>query len=365
MKNWMNKILIFLTIVVLLFLMLFVKEAFAQVTIIPTSFILPLNLSQNAYLEVNLTAENETFDEIIIDSERLMNYTPTGKTLSPNSTETFRIWIEGIESYERQPGEENLTHLIIQDEIKINATNITESILLGTINITLNITLPEMNETEAVYFFKKCFIEGMDEYCMGFNISTLQDIIIMNETIENITYDVMMPYNLTEEFMESYAKILREVEKEMQISRMAIVEAMNQTMYYQQLENKLHENAMRLENYLKSPVNPIWFELSPNNMLRNVTGFSEYEFADAINLLMEQERITQKVETKKVAKRVSQGMLIQDYEILFVASTERVMIDENNRKVRRNVIFMIIMIFISAIFIALSKLHRGRVIDIG
>lgn len=334
------------------------------VTIYPTNMTLGMNLSETKTVNITITSNESIYDEITITSlYYLTEYSPVGKHLDPGVTETFVLTFQSPDEYDRSPDELNITNVLLYDEVTITGYNGTDTEFLGYINVTINLTLPELELPERDYVFKKCFIEGDAEFCTEMNMSEyieqFKNITIINVTEENVTYNVMMPYNTTKQFMEEYAKTLRDAADQMSLERQWLVEVLNETINMQRTKNDQFQNAFMLENYLKNPQVPTWIELAPENHLKNITGFGDQELMDAMNVLFQQNKLTQKTEKEVLTIPVPNGIMTQEIQKIYIASSER--LEETTRQESaENTVFLSVAIVIVTIILGLFYIFVWR-----
>lgn len=304
--------------------------ALGQVTINPTEVPLNLRIGENATINVSIFNPGAILDNVVFYSNYTKSYSPVGTALQPNSTTNFTVTV-AVNSFN---GTINGTqsYVPVNGVVYISATNVTETVTLGQINLPINLTLAEANLSTRDYFFKKCFLEGQDEFCTQFNTSDIQNLIVLNETVtyQNVTWDLMVPYNLTRQFMEEYKKSLERSAEAMDASRAAIENATNTMIYIQMRTDNMYKNAMFLEGYLKNENIPLWVQTAPTNMLMNFTGIEEEPLTDALNYLFQEGKLTQKIEEVTVSLQMADGSTnTKNIQKVYIASKERMDIEEN------------------------------------
>ena len=156
-------------------------------------------------------------------------------------------------------------------------------------------------------------------------------IIIINET--NISYNILIPLNTTKDFFDSYNNSLAEVLKKFEESKEDIKNASQTIIQAQERESNIYRNAFVLESYLKNPNNPTWIQIAPFNVLRNTTGFRDEELTDALNILFQTEKISQKTEKETINLPVPSGFMTQQIDKVYIASSERL---KNEATVRQS-----------------------------
>jgi len=109
----------------------------------------------------------------------------------------------------------------------------------------------------------------------------------------------------------------------MRESRSAIIHAVNESLRMQERQNNAFRNAFSLETYLKNPNVPLWVEMAPANYLKNMTGFGDEELLEAMNILFQNNKISQRTEKETITLPVPQGIMTREIEKIYVASTER------------------------------------------
>lgn len=320
---------------------------------------LKVNLTENITISFNLT-NNCSFrvEDINMTSSYLKKFTPTGKFLEPNESWNFNATLQIIDNIV------NITEgTILNDTIKIygnivySEANISMQVNIANIPLTLNVSVGEVAKQ---YFYKKCLIEENQEYCTAFNISDVSPIVMVNQT--NITYNVLLPLNTTKEFFDSYNQSLSEMLKRFEESKTDIKNASQQIIEAQERESNIFRNAFTLENYLKNPSNPAWIQISPFNVLRNTTGFSDVELTDALNVLFQTNKISQKTKKETLSVPVSGGVMTQAIDKVYIASTERLQRETTEKQSSNMVITSFLVVIITlAVVMFYELLWKKRV----
>lgn len=313
-------------IILMLFLIIFPVLTIAivsgtDVTVEPTNFSISANLTEEVSLSFNLTSNTDLrIEDIFVNSTYLTEFSPGGKALNPNTTEPFTVTLKIIDNISNVS-----QYQLINDTIKIFGDVIysedpfnSSTELIAEIPVTINITI---GEAAKQYFYKQCFFENNQEYCTSFNITEVAPIIIINET--NISYNVLIPLNTTKDFFDSYNNSLTEVLKKFEESKEDIKNASQTIIQAQDRESNIYRNAFVLESYLKNPNNPTWIQIAPFNVLRNTTGFRDEELTDALNILFQTEKISQKTEKETINLPVPSGFMTQQIDKVYIASSER------------------------------------------
>lgn len=355
------KILLIFTLAIFLLpnMVLAVNESFVDENInfsLENISITNISIGANKTINITITSMESMYDDIEFESKYLVEYSPVGKHIDNNISENFYLTFKAPDEYNRTIDEVNLTHIILNDSLLIKGNNGTAIEELGRLDVSMNVTLNELELPPREYIFKKCFIEERAEFCSEFNFSEMiepyKNITVLNETIENISYNVMMPYNTTKQFMEEYSEVLQQAADQMSTEREWLVRILNETLNMQKIKNDQFQNAFILENYLKNPDGPMWIELSPRNTLINITGLGEQELMDAMNVLFQGNKIAQKTEKNIVTLPMQSGIMTQEIQIVYIASNERVM-EEEKQESSENTVYLSILIVSLIIVIVL------------
>jgi hypothetical protein len=333
-----------------------------NVEVIPSSLAFNLTVGENVTVSVNMTSNDSTiYDEVYFNSTHLIGYVPTGSHLDQGIPKTFNLTI-GVAEYERPDDETNTISVGINETIQIKALNETAEIAIGEIGLEINLTVPGPEIPKRDYLFRRCFIENNKEFCAEFNVSELQNITIINETTENLSYTILMPFNITRDFMQSYADMLDNASRYMEESKDAIVRSVEESIALQQRQNNIFRNTFHLESYLKNPEVPLWIEITPNNMLQNVTGLSDEEFMEALNMLFQDNKLSQRTDTETVTIPFQSGYTVQEVQKIYVASTERVFTQTQSESAFNAILVAVIIAILSiAGVLFYSFVWRGRV----
>lgn len=328
-----------------------------DITITPMNLTIHnISIGENRTVNITIISNESMYDDVAFTSEYLLEYSPVGKHMDPDVSEIFLLIFKAPDEYNRTTEELNLTHVVFEDEVIITGHNGSVIKELGKIAVFMNVTLDDLGLPVREYIFKKCFIEGDDEFCTEFNFTEMikpyQNITILNETVENITYNVMMPYNTTKQFMEEYSETLQQAADQMSTEREWLVRVLNETINMQKTKNNQFQNAFMLENYLKNPDVPLWIEIAPNNYLKNMTGFDDQEFIDAMNVLFQGNKLAQKTEKEIITIPMQKGVMTQEVQTVYLASSERVS-EEEKQESTKNTVYLSIGIVIVAILLVL------------
>jgi len=319
----------------------------------PDEFYSEVNLTEKITIQFNLTNECEfIIENIYLESTYLESYSPGGKTLSPTESAIFSATLQIID---------NITNMtegqIIEDLIEVygdvvyeDPDNITKEVV-AEIELTFNISI---GEPAKQYFYRKCFIEEDEEFCTAFNISDVTPILIINKTEEH--YNVLIPLNTTKDFFDSYNNSLSEILKIFEESKADIENASQQIIISQERESNIFRNAFVLENFLKNPNNPAWMQIAPFNILRNTTGFTDDELTDALNILFQSNKISQKTVKEQITIPVPSGVMTQEIDKVYIASSERLKTEATEKQSSDMVTLSILITIIAIIGIAFYEL---------
>jgi hypothetical protein len=223
--------------------------------------------------------------------------------------------------------------------------------------LSINLSLQNSNVTEKEYFFKKCFFENNEEFCSAFNISDVQNVTILNETVEyqNVTWDLMVPYNLTRDFMQAQTDKVKAMADDVNASRIAIQNMTDTMIYIQNRTDNMYRNAIMLEGFLKNPNIDLWMQTFPTNMLINATGLDQAGFNDAMSYLYQAGKIQQKTEVKQVSLTLADGSVsTKNINFISVASKERVL-EEDQAAFNYNIVLVSLLITITSVGIILFR----------
>ena len=287
-------------------------------------YTVPANITMNANYSVNTTVNFSLFNnwtdsvfDIKMNSTYLVNFTPytpnipTGELM--NYTGIFNIVVE------------NFTSSTVNDTIYIygNDSNGTQA-LLATLPIYFNMT------NANPYYFKKCFLENNQEFCAAFNISDVQivNLTIINQTVDNSSYNVLIPLNATREYFDNYnsslTNVLTTIVAQFKNASDNINNASQQIILAQQKQNQTYANMFALDNFLKNPANPLWVEISPSNSLMNMTGMTDQQFMDAMALMFQNSKLTQRTDNVTLSIPVQNGAMTQVITKTYIASSDRI-----------------------------------------
>lgn len=328
-----------------------------DITITPMNLTIHnISIGENRTVNITIISNESMYDDVAFTSEYLLEYSPIGKHMDPDVSEIFLLIFKAPDEYNRSTTELNTTHIVFEDEVIITGHNGSVIKELGKIAVFMNVTLTELGLPEREYIFKKCFIENGEEFCSISNFSEMikpyQNITVINETTENNTYNIMMPYEVTKQFMEEYSETLQYAADQMSTEREWIVRILNETINMQKTKNNQFQNAFMLENYLKNPEVPLWIELAPNNYLKNLTGFSDQELMDAMNVLFQGNKLAQKTEKEIVTIPMQKGIMTQEVQTVYLASSERVS-EEEKQESAKNTVYLAVGIVMMVIIIGL------------
>jgi len=319
----------------------------SEVNLTPNNVSFNIFLNQTKTFGVSLLSDINAsiYDEITFTGSYLMSYTPVGGHLDNGTIGNFTLTVGGIQNYERTPEQMNLTVVTLSDSIVIKGFNDSGLQTIGTIQLTLNLSLPEIEE-QTLYFFKKCFIDNEEEFCTNYNISELQNVTVENITIENVTYAVTMPYDLTIEFLEKYEDNLVLAAESMVEAKEAILLGINESIKLQDRENNAFSNALYVENYLKNENNELWSQISPENLIINATGLTSDEFMSAMQILIQYGKITQESKTEMKTYASGSSIITREVTTVSIASTERLEIEDSLSKTRTVTILSLLVVII-------------------
>jgi len=325
----------------------------------PSSFDISVNLTEEVTIEFNLTNDCEfIIENLYLESEYLESYSPGGKTLSPTESVIFSATLQIID---------NITNMtegqIINDTLKVygdvvyeDPINITKEVV-ASIPLKFNISI---GEPTKLYFYKKCFIEEEEEFCTTFNISDVTPVVVINKTEEY--YNVLLPLNLTKDFFDSYNESISKMVDSFEESKADIQNASQQIIEAQERESNIFRNAFVLENYLKNPNNPTWVQIAPMNLLKNTTGFTDDELTDALNILFQTNKISQKTEKEQISIPVPSGVMTQSIDKVYIGSTERLKMEATEKSSADIVTLSIFIVVIALAFIIFYELlYKKRV----
>lgn len=326
-------------IVFLLFLLSIPSSVNAMVTSTPASFDLELNGTDNKTIEFTLiNYQNITFTDCFFNATYTSNFSLPAVLLNPITP----VDLTAVVYSPGEPGE-------YEDEIVMSCY--VNTTLGPIISIPIKITVP----SPRAYLFKKCFYEEEQEYCTELDLEQIQNITIINKT-ENVTVaNFMLDFNLTREFFDFIILGMKNVTTNIQ-------EASEEIKSAQEKERDVYMNAMALENFLKNPGNPTWTQIMPTNVLRNTTGMSNEQLWSALNILYPSNKVIQKTVREDVTYPMSGGILMQQRDVVYIASGDRVQ-SEANAVLRNNVIFFLIFVIavIFILFVFNKKVLKRRV----
>ena len=132
-----------------------------------------ISIGANKTINLTLTSMESMYDDIEFESKYLIEYSPVGKHIDNNVSENFYLTFKAPDEYNRTIDEVNLTHILLNDSVLIKGNNGTAIEELGRLNLTMNVTLNELELPAREYIFKKCFIEESAEFCSEFNFSEM------------------------------------------------------------------------------------------------------------------------------------------------------------------------------------------------
>ncbi len=235
-----------------------------NIEVIPQKFDETLLPNEVANISFKITnRENQTFNITFRTANKLLaNFSKQFFALSQNQFEQITATIKPIE----EEGEYNDTISIVNN---INMT--TE----GLMEIPLNIYVG--TRIKAEFYMKKCFIDNNTEYCNRINITEIQNITIINQTNVTEQLNIMIPFNVYQEWVDKTEKRQEEIKE-------AIVNA-SKVLAGEHIKEEIdYKNALIVKNILRNSMD-VWMELKPNNILQNLTTMTDKELFYAIQYL--------------------------------------------------------------------------------
>lgn len=309
--------------------------ALSALVIMPSVMAISIYHEPNT-LEVNMTApenssminitirnnDNETFYNVTLNSTYLVEYNLTNDTLGPSGEINITGKIE--------TNILNLTNdTSIDTEINITGNLSGNETLMKTIPLRINILY---NDTEMQeYLFKRCYIENNTEYCEYVNESEFyQNITIENVT--NVTYDVLLPFNTTQEFLQYYRDELINVSEYVRMIAESVEESLNRTAQQNIDRENAIQNSIYIEQFMKDRDNGLWFQIDPENTLMKLTGLSDYEFAQALQILFSQNKIIQNLDNVTRELPTQNGIFVENIVVTSIALKDRIELDQTQNE---------------------------------
>lgn len=255
------------------FILLSLPVSAYNITSSPIAIDVSLNKNETKNITFKITnyeakTFNLTFKTI---NKYIVNFTPNYHQLSIGSVEVNATMIPFD-----QDGEYNDTIQVV------NIENLTTE---GLFDIPIRFFVGKAIRME--FYFKKCFIDNATEYCSNVNISDYQNVTVINETTIEQDISLVVPWSVFQDYMEKSKKEQTEIKD-------SIVNASQTLAGGRSEQEMIYYNSQILKGILRNSLDS-WLEIKPDNVLKNITGLSDGEFANAVQYLDESGEITTRV----------------------------------------------------------------------
>lgn len=289
--------------------------------------------------------ELEIIDNVGFESPFILDYSPREKILEPSITNNFTIlfFVENVTQNET-----------IYTDINITGEIDGESQIISTISLIMDIRANY--EPLREYLYRKCFMEEGEEYCTLMNISELQNVTILNITEENVSVSVLLPVNTMKDYLSKYDQSLKDTTDELKTIADDVRQTSNHTRYLLESENLEYRNALMLETFMKQKKNPLWFELSPQNVLINITNLNADQFSAAMGVLFAENRVIQEFKDEwRTTPLEGGGVMTMPVKKTYVASTDRLEEERNTSGAANMVISSTAVIIIVLVIVGIYE----------
>lgn len=194
------------------------------------------------------------------------------------------------------------------------------------------------------FTFMKCFIENGYPKCDPVNITEFANITIINETVENVTRNEY--FAVGREFLTELINSMKN----------------NSDIIQKSLESRktTYENVFVLYNIVNSKTGKLWYDISPENELINVTGMTSDEISEAIGSLLEQGLVVEETRDEEIETPTKTGYLVRTVQITSIASTDKVKEKQDADSFNLGLIISVMLIIITGIVIVIIILLRKR-----